>query len=357
MTSESLATITAYRGLIDDGLREFFASLPQRLDIELSAHSQKALKQLEVFCIRPGKRLRGSLAAATYDMAAGKDKSAVGIQLGVVLELIQAYLLIVDDVMDRSETRRGGLTLHRLYTPEATGYGGEHEANMLAINVGLLAQHLANVLFASLEAPASALQQGFEIMHINVAATGFGQLDDLYLQLGRKVREKDIIQKYCLKSSYYTFVNPMQLGFALAEKATDTVMTACRAFGEAAGVAFQLHDDYLGVFGEDETIGKSSLDDIHEGKYTLLVDYALRHADAESAKRLRSVLGDPKSTGADLLAVRVIMEETGAVAYNQQQEATYAERAKQTLADNALGTAPYRQALSDLVDYSITRTL
>jgi len=344
-----------YREQIQQAMQDCFTELPGTFDFDLSAQGKLALQHLQEYSLRPGKRIRGSLGALTYDAATASKLTGPGIQLGVALELVQNYLLIVDDVMDKSKLRRGQPTLHELYLEQSTGYGGKHEADMLAINVGIEAQHLANLVIARLNLPPERLRQAFLLLHNNIAATGFGQIDDLFQQPGRSITGEEIMRKYELKSSYYTFINPMKLGFVLAGKADSTILQACHEFGKAAGVAFQLRDDVLGIFGETSQTGKPNLDDVREGKYTLLVHYVLEHATPDDQKALRVILGNAKASEADLRMVQGIMERSGARQHVETAIVACAEAAKRVLRDNAFGNDTYCIVLSGLVDYCVER--
>lgn len=353
--ADALENLNAYRPLIDAEMTRFMDSAPKMFGVELSDHSRQALQHLADYSTRAGKRIRGSLGALAYDAAAGTEHAEPAIQLGVVLELMQNYLLIVDDVMDKSTQRRSQPTIHELYRDLTADFGGEHEANMLAVNIGVLAQHLANLLLSTIDVPNDRLNEAFRVLHTNIAATGFGQLDDLYQQLGRPVSAEDIARKYRLKSSYYTFVNPLQLGFVLAGVTEPVRLEACVSFGEPAGIAFQLHDDYLGIYGESSKLGKPSLDDIREGKYTLLMHYALEHAESADRKKLELRLGKVDADETDLEMVRHILESSGAKAYCQAQARAQAERAQTVLQTDELGDQTFRATLSALVDFSVSR--
>jgi geranylgeranyl diphosphate synthase type I len=353
--ADALDSLRAYRPLIDAEMSRFMASAPQLFGVELSDHSREALEHLVEYSTRAGKRIRGSLAALTYDTAAGTFHAEQAIQLGVVLELMQNYLLIVDDVMDKSVLRRGQATVHELYRELTADFGGEHEANMLAVNIGILAQHLANLLLSTIDVPKERLDQAFRVMHTNIAATGFGQLDDLYQQPGRDVSAEDIARKYRLKSSYYTFINPLQLGLVMAGVVDEDNMQACVDFGEPAGIAFQLHDDYLGIFGEHSKTGKPALDDIREGKYTLLMHYALEHAHPHDKARLKIILGKIDADEADLNHVQDILESSGAKAYSQAQAKAQVDKSKEALNNDEFGDEQFRETLAALVDFSVSR--
>jgi geranylgeranyl diphosphate synthase type I len=348
-------SITDYRGPINNALTEFFGSAAARLDVDLSEHSEVALERLREYTMRSGKRIRGSLASASYDAVSGETFGEAGLQLGVALELIQSYLLIVDDVMDRSEVRRGKLTLHEQYAKDTLV--NVHEADMMAINVGLLAQHFANMVVLDIDGEPNMLTKVLGLLHHNTMVTGFGQLDDLFHKPGRDLTEADVLRQYTHKSSYYTFVNPLQLGLVLAGKDDDAALQACIDFGKPAGVAFQLHDDMLGIFADTADSGKPNLDDIREGKYTLLMHYALERADAESREGLQQLLGNGEVDEADLERVRVILIDCGAKEYVQKQIEQHTQQAFDALEASPIISTSFSDQLRELVHYATTRQL
>jgi len=350
--STSLKQLEPYKSAIEAELAAFLGRAPELFDIEVSEQGRQAFEHLREYCLRPGKRIRGILAALAYDTAAGTNKAVPGLQLAVVLELLQSYLLIIDDVMDRSTLRRGQPTVHELYADEVAD---RHTANMLAITVGYLAQHLANLQLAEIDVPAEQRQRAVAIIHRNIGITGLGQLDDLYQSIGREVSEASVIAKYRQKSSYYTFVNPLQSGFALAGQDAEPIMAAIAAFGIPAGIAFQLHDDFLGIWGDAAKHGKSNLDDIQEGKYTMLVQYALTHASPSDKDRLSHILGNEAASEADLQVVQQIFIDSGANDYCQQQIASQVAAADAALQKQAFGDEELSATLHDLLEYAVMR--
>ena len=348
-------TLADYRERINEALVKFFEQTPYMLALDVSPVAQDALEKLREYTLRPGKRIRGSLAAAAYDSVAKTIYGESGIMLGVALELMQSYLLIVDDVMDESALRRGQPTIHRLYAAAADIYSNPNETNMLAINVGLIGQHLANL--ALVDAPESSewIVATLRSVHHNITATGFGQLDDLYQRAGRKVTQPDIIRKYRYKSSYYTFINPLEAGLVLGGMAGEVAHREAVAFGEAAGIAFQLHDDLLGIFGDTSVMGKSNIDDIQEGAYTLLVYYALQHATPRDVAELRAALGNQHLKSSDMLRIQEIFEVSGASAFVRAEVVRYGDIARQALAASTIWDESFKARLTELLDYVITR--
>lgn len=351
-----MSAISEYREPINAALATFFESLPERLDLDLSPQSSHALELLREFCLRPGKRIRGSLAAFSYDHASKSCFGSSGLQLGVAFELIQSYFLIIDDVMDRSKTRRGEATIHELYGEASTVWAKDaHTTNMLAINVGLIAQHLANSVITELPEDATRIKKLLAKMHRNISGTTFGQIDDLVQQIGETFSQEDILRKYLLKSSYYTYISPLQAGLTLGGVEDNAVLDEVDAFGRAAGIAFQLHDDYLGVFGQTTVTGKSNLDDLQEGKYTLLVQYALEHTDESGRRLLESQLGNEDLNEVQGEAIRNIFVSSGAKDYLKTQTKEYAVRANEVLHSSKYWGTESAAVLEELVNFTLSR--
>lgn len=189
-----------------------------------------------------------------------------------------------------------------------------------------------------------------------MAITGFGQIDDMHQAMGANVTEDDLLRKYKQKSSYYSFVDPIETALLLAGKDPSMARLDAEAYGIPAGVAFQLRDDYLGIFGDTDTTGKPNLDDIREGKYTLMMHYALEAATAIQAEKLISILGDPAADSSDLDTVRAILEETGASERAMKEAHAYAARAGEAAREAASWDSAFGDLLEALVDFSVERT-
>lgn len=355
MSGSSLTPLSAYKDRINQALEHFFAGIPGELSLDLSGQSLEAIELLREYSLRPGKRIRGSLAAASYDSVVGTQYGKPGIQLGVAAELIQNYLLIVDDVMDKSELRRGRQTIHESYFMDTKTPRGKHEANMQAINVGLLAQHFANLaLLGSGEQP-ERITDCLSVLHRHISATGFGQIDDLHQQVGRDVTADDIIRKYCLKSSHYTFINPLHAGMILAGRVTLEAYTDIYDFGRAAGIAFQLRDDYLGLFGNPNVTGKAITDDIKDKKYTLLMHYVLEHANDDDVRELTKIMGKTDISESEITEVQRIGRESGAQEYILGQIDEYTKQAGNVLQASGVFNGKLKEFLQSIVAFSARR--
>ncbi|MGB4800612.1 MAG: polyprenyl synthetase family protein [Candidatus Saccharimonadales bacterium] len=324
MGADRPSGLARYRPLVRAAL---LRSLQQVRDEVLSGRSTDlsvwAYDALEDMCRRPSKGLRGSLAAAVYDDASGEQYAAVGLALGAVLELMQAYMLIVDDVMDMSAMRRGKPAVHELYQMR---FGSSaHEAQMAAVTIGLLAQHAAALMTARLHILPERLVGLTAAVHIQLSRTGLGQLDDLAQHLGDATSLDDIVRKYAQKSGQYTFAGPLECGLILAGK-TD-VGDACKKFGLAAGVAFQLQDDRTDL----DELGKKAdrvFDDLHDGRCTWPLQYAYLHARPKGQTQLMAWVGDAGAQKHEAAAVRSVLEETGVYEALAKEIRRYVRRAQ-----------------------------
>ena len=346
--------LLSYGQLLDESIASFLEKFKGELP-ERSSDVDWAFDVLEEYSLRPSKRIRGSLAGATYDYASKQQHAEAGIRLGAAIEIVQNYLLIVDDVMDRSATRRGQPTVHELhghkYRPDDI-----HQSNMAAIQVGLLANCVASSCFLDVSIPSENIVRALLALERHMAITGFGQIDDMHQAMGVNVTEDDLLRKYKQKSSYYSFVDPIETALLLAGKDSSMARLDAEAYGIPAGVAFQLRDDYLGIFGDTDTTGKANLDDIREGKYTLMMHYALEAATAIQAEKLISILGDPAADSSDLDTVRAILEETGASERAMKEAHVYAARAGEAAREAASWDSAFGDLLGALVDFSVERT-
>jgi geranylgeranyl diphosphate synthase, type I len=353
-SKQPLAAFETYKQAINKSLEAYFKSLPLSLDAKrLPLVCQRALELMTEYTLGPGKRVRGALAALAYDSLTGQRLSENGQKLAVVMELVQSYILMVDDVTDKSDLR-GKPTVHRRYEQLYKAQVGVREAEQLATYTGMILGHLSNlVLLEASETPERVLQS-FKYVHANMVTTGFGQLEDIMQEISRAASHDEIIQKYALKTSYYTFINPLHAGMALAGVTDQKPYEQVRKFGEAAGVAFQAHDDYLGVFGGEAT-GKPVTDDIAEGKLTVLTQHVMASGSPDDIRTLKSHLGNPSVDKKAIAEVRTIFDRTGATMEARRIAKQYARQAIDNLQTITIWSEQFNSLLAELVTYSVNR--
>ncbi|MEU6203658.1 polyprenyl synthetase family protein [Micromonospora musae] len=344
------------RQRIDKALAEFLAN--QRIWMAGVDDALAPLAEvIEAFVLGGGKRLRPAFAYWGYRGAGGVDSDQVLAALAA-LELVQASALIHDDLMDRSDTRRGEPAVHRRFATRhrRSNWGGDPDGfgDAAAILLGDLCLVWSDELLhsAGLEPRTVARARPvFDEMRTEVTV---GQYLDVLAQVTRdtSVERAGKVARY--KSAKYTVERPLLLGAALADAPVE-VEAAYSAYGLPLGEAFQLRDDLLGVFGDPAQTGKPAGDDLREGKRTFLVAAALEVLDEDDRAQLLAGLGDPRLDEEGVTRLRGLITKSGAPVRTEQRITALTDSALAALAAVDLDTEA-RQALVDLAAAATRRT-
>ena len=308
------------------------------------------------FTCGPGKRIRPVLMRVAYEGFGGTNTAGI-LRASCALELTQSFLLVHDDLMDCSELRRGRPTLHRQY---ATRYqdqvrDAEHFGQAMSILAGDLAGHLAVLTLSQSPFPPDRIIRALTRYAEIILDVCYGQALDMVLPEREleEITEEEVLRVAEYKTARYTIEGPLHLGAILAG-AGEEELAHLSAYAIPVGIAFQIRDDLLGMFGDEATIGKSAESDLREGKRTLLVLKAWEKASAAQRAILRRALGNPGATATDLAAAREVIESTGAQAATVQRMRELVDRAKETLVDASFAPQMVRFLL-ELADYVISR--
>lgn len=282
----------------------------------------EAIEHLERFILDGGKRIRPLYAWAGFVAADGllgdEDPKAV-LRAASSLEFIQSCALIHDDIVDASDTRRGNPTVHRAVEAKhrELGWTGSSEdfGRAAAILIGDMSLVWAEDMFLDSGISQAAIQRAREPWREMRTEVIGGQLLDVSLEAAaiESVELSDSVNRF--KTAAYTIERPLHLGAAIAG-APQSLVKAFRGYGRDIGIAFQLRDDQLGVFGDPKITGKPAGDDLREGKRTVLMAIALQRADAQdpaAAQFLRKNLGTT-SDPAVLSKMAQMIEDSGAPA-------------------------------------------
>jgi geranylgeranyl diphosphate synthase, type I len=302
-----------------------------------------------------GKGLRPAFAYWGH-RATGAAHDAGVLAPAAAVELLHVFALIHDDVMDRSEERRGRPAVHTALARQHVATGMLGDPRWFGVGGAILAGDLAFVwadqLLDTAPLPAAAIDRArtvFTRLRVEVMA---GQFLDLRLAGLPTADEADALNVALLKSGRYTVTRPLQLGAAIAN-GDDRLDAALSAYGDNVGIGFQLRDDVLGLFGDPEAMGKDALSDLREGKRTILMLRALGLADDAQRTALAAILGDDALGESEADAARQIVVETGALA-----EVEAMITGKHEAAVRALGPVcePARTALAGLADFALFRS-
>ncbi|WP_069165093.1 polyprenyl synthetase family protein [Nocardia altamirensis] len=305
---------------VENALNRFFATRRGIVE-QLGPVFVEAADALELFVLRGGKRTRPAFAWTGWLGAGGDGESQEAdavLTACSALELVQACALIHDDIIDSSRTRRRFPTVHvdfeQRHRDRDWAGDSAHFGTSVAILIGDLALAWADdMVHASGLDPAAIARFAPVWAGMRTEVLG-GQLLDIHGEAGADESVAAALRINRYKTAAYTVERPLHLGAAIAN-ADQGLIEAYRTYGTDIGIAFQLRDDLLGVFGDPAVTGKPSGDDLREGKRTVLVAEALQRADATdpaAAKLLRTSLGT--DLGADEVErLREVLTELGAV--------------------------------------------
>ena len=241
---------------------------------ELINEENELLKeQLEIFSNlnSDGKLIRGILVNLGYKLL--NEDTLYSYPLSLAFEVFQTAILVHDDIIDNDEIRRGKTTVHAY---NYNKYNSKELGTNIGICMGNLGLYKANEIISKNYTNDSNLGNVLNCFNDIVIKTIKGELLDVIIPFREQNNleisnlEDNIMEIYKLKTAYYTIVGPLSLGLILAN-ASKEQLSDIEKFGYYTGVAFQMQDDLLGIYGED--IGKKVGSDIEEYKQTILYSY------------------------------------------------------------------------------------
>ncbi len=230
-----------------------------------------------------GKRFRPALVLAAHDALGGRCPDAAA-RVGAAIELLHTAFVIHDDVIDGDEVRRGRPNVvgaFRSYADRAGALPGDAVdfGRSAGIRAGDLALTAAVRAVATSGAGPETTDRLLDLVDVALHTSAAGELADVWLSLD--VETASLPESLAMeeqKTSAYSFALPLQAGALLAGADDQTVARLGEA-GRALGVAFQLADDLLGVYGDPATTGKSATNDLRTRKQTPLLTHARTTAD------------------------------------------------------------------------------
>ena len=278
----------------------------------------EALMQTKKITLAGGKRIRGTLLCQAYFSVGGKEKKKI-LKVAAAIELVHMFLLIHDDIIDRGDSRHGQKTLHRMFSLKKQKYNfkndGEHFGISEAIITGDMLCTMANKIIADAGFDSKATVAVLAKLQSIVETTIIGQSQDIGIAYNNNATEKEVLAMYKNKTARYTFEGPLHLGAILAGVSDKKTLGIFSRYALPLGIAFQIQDDILGVFGNTKKMGKSVVSDIKEGKKSLVVVKAFELASISERKQLESILGKKNLTQKEIKTFQNILKSTGALNY------------------------------------------
>jgi geranylgeranyl diphosphate synthase type I len=224
----------------------------------------EALQYVKKMTLAGGKRLRPALMYYGYIAAGGKELEKA-LKTSVSIELIHTFLLIHDDIMDRDGTRHGIDSIHAHYEKLGKKYfpkqDNAHFGNSMAIIIGDMVGALGNQIIFESGFDAKGILKALSKLQSVVSYTVVGQAKDMYIEYRKKGTEKEILTMYEYKTAKYTLEGPLHLG-AILGGADENFAEKLSRFAIPVGVAFQIQDDILGIWGDPAVTGKATGNDL-----------------------------------------------------------------------------------------------
>lgn len=332
----SLATIAAR---VQSRLREVLSAEEARwsaFDEDLA----EPVKEIARLVLVGGKRLRPAFCHWGFVGAGGDADDPLVVNAGAAFELMHAFALFHDDVMDDAASRRGEPTTHTVFAQHHRDGGWHGEARRFGEGVAILVGDLAFVYADQLLADASPA--AWRIWNELRIELNVGQVLDIVGSV-RNDRRREKAEKICrYKSGKYTIERPLHLGAVMAAPhRADELLPALSAYGLPLGDAFQMRDDVMGAFGDATVTGKPVGGDLREGKPTPLMARAVEAA-TPAQREVLALVGTQQLGDDDVARVQQALVDTGALA---DLEATITRLTDEAVA--AIRVAPITDAARD----------
>lgn len=315
------ADITAFADKCSDyfksgKLKSFFTSLCQ--DSGMTAYYDIFAEHCD-----GGKRVRAYLVKLGYELVSAQFDERIIIP-ALSYEIFQTGVLAHDDIIDESPTRRHKPSMHM-------ALGGGHMGVSRAICQGDLGIIAATAILCGSDFDEKTKLHAIEHQTRVFFSTVAGELKDVDLSYAKDYTLDEVLSMYALKTAQYTVSGPLLLG-AILGGADKNMQRQLYNIGQNIGIAFQIKDDILGVFSDEEKTGKSNLSDMREGKKTVLSSHFIARAKAENnesaAAEFESIYGNAASGEEQLKTLRRLFMEYNSTDFANNLCEVYIDKAR-----------------------------
>jgi geranylgeranyl diphosphate synthase type I len=308
--------------------------------------------------ISRGKGIRGTLVKLGYLVGGGKDVDEV-VRTSIFVELFHSAILIHDDFMDRDPFRRGAPTVHEEFKKVGKDFGVriplDHYGNTAAVCLGDAGLYLSWKALLNSKLPQDRVIEASKLYADFIVRLALGQSLDMTITGMEDIGEQDILTVIWTKSGEYTSQLPLFVGATLAGGMGDEKLAALKDYAKCFGWAFQIQDDILGLYADEDELGKPVGSDIREGKNTLLMLNLRKHGRSADKKFMRKVLGNPNVSVEDVEKMRKILKESGAFQKVVDMGWEYVEEGKQYIS-RITKDKKLLEVLESLLVYMMERT-
>lgn len=315
------------KNLINCQLNQYFKDLDKKYS--LNKISPLLFNHIKDFTLRDGKRIRPILFIIGYTGFSKKIPPHL-YKTAISLELIHDFMLVHDDIIDKSDKRRGQPTMHKMFQ----GYLKEYKkikfsGKDLSIISGDIMLSMAIEAFMAVREDPKRKQRALMMLMETSIFTGYGQFNEVFAGIKdiEQITRKDILKIYDLKTAYYTFSGPLAIGATLAGAPSKEVRLLYD-LGVSLGRAFQIKDDILGLLGEKKLMGKSMMTDLQESKRTLVLWHLYQHSSKENKILIRDILNKRKITKKDFNQIKEMIQKSDSLNYTKKQINTLVKNAQ-----------------------------
>lgn len=306
------------------------------------------------FAVRSGKRIRPVLFVVGFRGFSEKDLPGL-YKSAISCELLHDFMLIHDDVIDKSKTRRGKPSMHEMLNKYLSGRKhAKFNGGDLSIVAGDVVFALSLHAFLSVKQNYRQKEEALRILLDAAMYTGSGEFIELLSGIKGvgEISKKEIYKIYDLKTAYYTFSAPLMMGAVLA-KADKKEVNKLFKYGIYLGRAFQIKDDLLDMFAEENQIGKSTLTDLKEAKKTIPIWYAYKNSSGAQRRFIERILSKDNADKADLKKIREITVSTGALDCSKTEISFFLNKAKEIISSSRM-RPQYKNLLKQYCEQILT---
>ena len=312
--------------------------------------------------VNEGKMIRPTLALCTYQMITGKKLTKDIIRAALSLELNHKFLLIHDDIADNDKIRYGKRNIIGLYEERfAKSHPSRIElAERYALSVSMVAGDV-NHTFVYDILLKSKINEKLKIKLANTlgkimsaTARGWKEEYEFTNKEIQNVSEEDVINNLKYITSNYTTEGPILYGYEMSESKNLKLLKLINQYSIPLGIAYQIKDDLLSLFGEQEKMGQEIKSDIKEGKKTIHLLYAYSKASKEEKELISKNLGNKNVTKDEIDKIKKIVIKTGAKDYSEKVAKDFITNSLKSLKKISLDNK-YKKVLLELAYFSIER--
>jgi len=337
--------------VIDDFLKENIAKASL-----IDKHYESLWKELYRLMSAGGKRMRSQMTIMVYEAFGGTNVENI-LPIAAAQELLHLSMLIHDDIIDRDTTRYGvdniTGTYEKLYANQVLNNDDlRHYAQSVALLAGDLLISATYQLIGSTPISARKILAVQRLFGKSIFEVAGGELLDTE-SVFRPIGEIDAKTIAYYKTASYTFIGPLMTGALLANAPINDQLQLS-LFAEYLGIAYQIKDDLIGVFGDEKNTGKSSTSDLREGKKTFLIEQFLILGNKKQIEQFYAYFGVHSMTIPQVQILKDLLVESYAKKAVENAIDVYVEKAKETLVNINL-TQEHQDVLDNLITMAILR--